>query len=75
MRRAVTVKTNINKKLDYHQLFIDAISSPQTKVKYDFDLKYISKISTGYENASKLITPDLIDSPIKTRHSGRPISF
>ena len=67
MRRAVTVKTNINKKLDYHQLFIDAISSPQTKVKYDFDLKsYLKYLQVT--DASKLITPDLIDSPIKTRH-------
>jgi integrase len=58
-------KTN---QLSYYQRFLDSLSSPQTRSKYDSELKrYLQYLNISDPN--KLITSDLIDSPTTIRQA------
>lgn len=51
---------------DYYQWFLNSLSNPQTKAKYDFELgRYCKYLDAASVN--ELITPDLIDSPAAIR--------
>lgn len=57
----------LNQKQSSYQLFLDSLANPQTRTKYDFELKcYLRYLDV---NADKLITPRLIDSPVEIRKS------
>jgi integrase len=51
-----------------YQTFLKSLSNPQTKVKYDVELKCFLKY-LGITDANELITSDLIDSPKAIRQA------
>jgi integrase len=51
-----------------YQTFLKSLANPQTKVKYDVELKCFLKY-LSIDNADKLITPKLIDSPKAIRQA------
>lgn len=53
------------KQQSSYQIFLDSLANPQTRTKYDFELKCFLRYLGN--NADKLITPKLIDSPAEIR--------
>lgn len=57
----------LNHKQSRYQLFLDSLANPQTRTKYDFELKCYLRYLGNVNAADKLITPKLIDSPAEIR--------
>ncbi|MGH9979864.1 MAG: hypothetical protein ACRD8Z_29090 [Nitrososphaeraceae archaeon] len=62
----VLIKQKQQEPTDYYQWFLNSLSNPQTKAKYDFELNCYRKY-LGLTSANELITPELIDSPAAIR--------